>query len=103
MIVRAVVLMPLLIVLNPRLALGENALALSIEIDAEATGGAGPMTAMGQLKKNSRRAYVFRNAIDSCRKRAAPALTLSAKSGYHCYGTGGRDSRFKPGTNSTFG
>ena len=79
--------MPLLIVLNPRLALGENALALSIEIDAEATGGAGPMTAMGQLKKNSRRAYVFRNAIDSCRKRAAPALTFSATTGHSTGGT----------------
>jgi len=51
----------------------ENALALSIEIDAEAT-VARTLTAMGQLKKNSRRAYVFRNAIDSCRKRAAQHL-----------------------------
>ena len=72
--------MLLLIVLNPRLALGENALALSIEIDAEATGGAGPMTAMGHGEKNSQRAYVFRIDPDSCRKRAVPALTFSATS-----------------------
>ena len=52
-IVRAVVLMLLLIVLNPRLALGENALALSIEIDAEATGGAGSMTAMGVRREKA--------------------------------------------------
>ncbi len=31
-----------------------------------------------QPKKISRRAYVFRNATDSCRKRAAHALTVSA-------------------------
>ena len=54
MIVRAVVLMLLLIVPNPRLALGENALALSIEIDAETTGGAGPMTAMGYFRRSAR-------------------------------------------------
>src|SRR5208283_4100386 len=40
------------------------------------------MSAWGQPEKGSRRAYVFRNAIDSCRKRAAPALTLSAISGH---------------------
>ena len=45
--------MLLLIVLNPRLALGENALALSIEIDAEVTGGAGPMTAMGVRREKA--------------------------------------------------
>ena len=43
------------------------------------------MTGLDQPETDSRRAYVFRNAIDSCRKRAIPALTLSAKSGYHCY------------------
>ena len=36
------------------------------------------MTGLDQPEKGSRRAYVFRNAIDSCRKRAMPALTLSA-------------------------
>ena len=36
------------------------------------------MTGLDQPEKGSRRAYVFRNAIDSCRKRAAPAFTLSA-------------------------
>jgi len=45
--------MLLLIVLNPRLALGENALALSIEIEAEATGGAGSMTAMGVRREKA--------------------------------------------------
>ncbi len=38
------------------------------------------MTGLDQPEKGSRRAYIFRNAIDSCRKRAAPALTLSATS-----------------------
>jgi len=56
--VRAVVLMLLLIVLNPRLALGENALALSIEIDAEATGGAGPMTTMRHFRRSARATLV---------------------------------------------
>src|SRR5208283_5883041 len=40
------------------------------------------MSAWGQPEKGSRPAYVFRNAIDSCRKRAAPALTYSAGSGH---------------------
>ena len=34
----------------------------------------------GHGEKNSRRAYVFRTAPDSCRKRAVPALTFSATS-----------------------
>jgi len=38
------------------------------------------MTGLDQPEKGSRRAYVFRNAIDNRRKRAAPALTLSANS-----------------------
>ncbi len=46
--------MLLLIVLNPRLPLGENALALSIEIDTEATGGAGPMTTMRHFRRSAR-------------------------------------------------
>ena len=50
--------MLLLIVLNPRLALGENALALSIEIDAEATGGAGPMTTMRHFRRSARATLV---------------------------------------------
>jgi hypothetical protein len=57
-IVRAVVLMLLLIVLNPRLALGENALAHSIEINAETTGGAGPMTTMRHFGRSARAALV---------------------------------------------
>jgi hypothetical protein len=36
---------------------------------------------MGQNKKSSQRAYVFRIDPDSCRKRAVPALTFSAISG----------------------
>jgi len=86
-IVRAVVLMPLLIVLNPRLALGENALALSIEIDAEATGGAGPMTAMVNSKKLA--TSIVSGMPSMLPEASAPALTLSAKSGYHCYRYGG--------------
>jgi hypothetical protein len=75
-IVRAVVLMLILIVLKPRLALGENALALSIEIDAEATGGAGPMTAMGHGEKNSRRAYLVSIAsISRIQKCSQPVLS----------------------------
>ncbi len=37
---------------------------------------------MGQPEKGSRRAYVFRIASDSCRKRALPALTFSATSSH---------------------
>src|ERR1700730_16644511 len=33
---------------------------------------------MGQTEKTSERALVFRNAPDSCRKRAVPALTFGA-------------------------
>ena len=40
---------------------------------------AGTMSGWGQDEKNSQRAYVFRIASDSCRKRAVPALTFSAK------------------------
>jgi hypothetical protein len=39
------------------------------------------MSLLGHGAKDSRRAYVFRVASDSCRKRAAPALTFSANSG----------------------
>ena len=36
------------------------------------------MTALGHGEKNSRRAYVFRTASDSCRRLAVPAHTSSA-------------------------
>src|SRR5580700_7279864 len=36
----------------------------------------------GHREKNSRRAYVFRIASDSCRKRAAPALSFSAEQSF---------------------
>ena len=37
---------------------------------------------MGHNEKNSQRAYVFRIASDSCRRRAVPAVTFSARSGH---------------------
>ena len=74
--------MLLLIVLNPRLALGENALALSIEIDAEATGGAGPMTAMGHGEKNSQRAYFVSIASISGIPRCSRAGLSRANRGH---------------------
>jgi len=37
---------------------------------------------LGQGEKNSQRAYVFRIDPDSCRKRAVPALTFSARTGH---------------------
>jgi hypothetical protein len=37
------------------------------------------MTGLGQPKKGSRRAYVFRNGPASCRKRTVPALTINPK------------------------
>lgn len=37
------------------------------------------MSEMGQPKKGSRRAYVFRNGPASCRKRTVPALTINPK------------------------
>jgi hypothetical protein len=40
------------------------------------------MTASGQPAKSSRRAYIFRNAPDTCRKRAVPALTISTISSH---------------------
>jgi len=39
------------------------------------------MTGLGYGEKNTRRAYVFRTAPDSCRKRAVPTLTFSARCG----------------------
>jgi hypothetical protein len=38
--------------------------------------------AWGHSEKNSQRAYVFRNASDSCQKRAVPALTFNAITGH---------------------
>jgi len=40
------------------------------------------MASLGQGEKNSQRAYVFRIDPDSCRKRAVPALTFSARTGH---------------------
>jgi len=37
-------------------------------------------SALGHNEKNSQRAYVFRNALDSCLKQAVLALTFSARS-----------------------
>ena len=39
-------------------------------------------SALGQPQEGSRRAYVFRIASNSCRKRVLPALTFSATSGH---------------------
>ena len=46
--------------------------------------GVGKTRICGQPEKGSQRAFVFRNASDSCRKRAAPSLTFSATSGRSC-------------------
>jgi hypothetical protein len=43
-------------------------------------------SALGHGEKNSRRAYVFRFAYDSCPRRVVPALTFSATTGLSATG-----------------